>query len=152
MRTLDVGDVAPHFELELATGGRLSLATMLESGPVLLAFYKVTCPTCQFTLPFLDRLAGGLQIYAIAQDPASRVAEFNREFATNLPTLIDAEPYPVSSAYGLTHVPSLFLVEPDGRIAWASVGFQRRELEQLAQRAGHTLFRPAERVPESKYG
>ncbi len=152
MKTLDVGDQAPGFELELASGERRSLAALLENGPVLLAFYKVTCPICQFTLPFLNRLVGGLQVYAIAQDPPERVDEFDREFGTSLPVFIDDEGYPVSNAYGITHVPSLFLIEPGGRISWASMGFQRRELQQLAARSGRSLFEPGERVPESKYG
>ena len=41
-----------------------------------------------------------------------------------MPTLLDKEDagYPVSNAYGLTNVPSLFLVEPDGRISRSQIG------------------------------
>ena len=43
---------------------------------------------------------------------------FNQRFGVTFPTLLDLsnEDYPASNAYGITSVPSLFLVEPDGTI------------------------------------
>ncbi len=155
MKTLETGQIAPEFTLDSTNGEKLSLSEILASGPALLAFYKVTCPTCQLTLPFLDRLQGGpFRLFAISQDDADRVREFNDAFDTNLPTLIDkaSDGYPVSNAFGITHVPSMFLVEPDRRVSWSWVGFQKRQLEELARRAGRSIFRPGEQVPESKSG
>ena len=53
MPTLSAGKTAPTFQLATTTGERLSLPEALADGPVLLAFFKVSCPTCQFTFPFL---------------------------------------------------------------------------------------------------
>ena len=50
---------APQFDLPGLAGDRTSLPDLLVSGPVLLAFFKVTCPTCQLTFPFLERLHRG---------------------------------------------------------------------------------------------
>lgn len=155
MSTLQEDQIAPDFQLEQVGGTLTSLSRILTCGPVLLAFYKVTCPTCQFTLPFLGRLKGcGFQVYAVCQDDAARVKEFEREFDVHLPTLLDKarDGYPASNAFGLTHVPSLFLVEADRRIAWASVGFYKRDLEALSKRAGQPIFHSGELVPEAKSG
>lgn len=154
-RTLDTGDRAPDFDLALAGGGRRSLTGLLEAGPVLLVFYKGSCPTCQLTLPYLERLQGGrFQVYAISQDNAQTALEFNQAFGVNLPNLIDPaeDGYVVSNAYGITHVPTMFLVELDQSISWAWSGFHKAQLESLAERAGRRIFQDADRVPESKFG
>jgi peroxiredoxin len=155
MITLEAGVEAPGFRLEFAGRGMTSLDELVAEGPVLLAFYKVTCPTCQLTLPYLQRLEGGkYRVLAVSQDPADMVQEFNDAFEVELPNLLDkaGEGYPASNAYGITHVPTLFAVEQDKRIAWQSTGFQKRELEELAKLAGKPIFRPGDKPPESKYG
>src|SRR5262245_39819391 len=118
------GDKAPEFDLPDLSGRRRSRAEISAGKPALLAFYKVSCPTCQYTVPFLERMYrgranGDIEMYAISQDDAQSTIEFDREFGITLPTLLDKEEegYPASNAYGLSHVPSLFLVEPDGRIS-----------------------------------
>jgi hypothetical protein len=49
-------------------------------------------------------------------------------------------------------VPSLFLVERDGTIAWSLEGFNKREFVAVAGQAGVNPFRPGENVPEWKAG
>jgi peroxiredoxin len=154
-QTVDVGDTAPDFQLEDIDGGRKSLGDIVSRGPALLAFYKVSCPTCQLLLPYLQRLRGSsVAVYAVCQNDAESAGEFARKFGVALPGLIDkaSEKYPASNAYGLTHVPSLFLIEPDRKVSWASVGFQKKELTEVGRRAGITLFGPGDNVPESKSG
>jgi peroxiredoxin len=138
-----------------AGGARRTLASLLAAGPVLLAFFKVSCPTCQLTLPFLGRLAAGnLQVVPVSQDTPAATRRFAQEFGLAIPTLFDREEdgYPTSNAFGITNVPSLFLVEPDRRIAWDLVGFHRKQLELLAGRSGQPIFYAGEMVPEWKAG
>jgi peroxiredoxin len=146
---------APQFTLKDLTGAPRTLADILSHGPVLLALYKISCPVCQLTLPFLDRIAGGkLQIIAISQDDASGTRRFQEKFGVSVATLLDREEenYPVSNAFGISHVPSLFLVEPDGSISLASEGFVKADIETIAERAGVTPFRQDEKVPAWKAG
>jgi len=49
-------------------------------------------------------------------------------------------------------VPSLFLVEQDGKISKAFQGFSKRDIEALGERAGSPIFRPEDNVPEWKAG
>ncbi|MBI5085922.1 MAG: TlpA family protein disulfide reductase [Acidobacteria bacterium] len=152
---MESGGLAPDFRLELTGAGTTSLGELLAGGPVLLAFYKVTCPTCQLALPYLARLQGGaFRILADSQDGPDAVREFNEAFEVELPNLLDKadEGYPASNAYGITHVPTMFLVQPDRRVTWTSCGFVKRELEALATLAGKSIFGPGDRVPESQPG
>jgi peroxiredoxin len=152
---LQAGARAPDFRLQDLNGQTQSLKEILGRGPALLAFFKVSCPVCQFTFPFLQRLhesAGGIAIIGVSQDKAEATREYNDEFGVTFPTLLDDAGYSVSNAFGLYTVPSLFLIEPDGTISLAGCGFVKKDLEALGQRLGVPPFREGERVPENKPG
>jgi peroxiredoxin len=151
-----VGVLAPEFELASLAGGSRSLHQILSSGPALLAFFKISCPVCQLTFPFLERLAANsaFQVIGISQDDAGDTESFMRRFGVTFPVLLDQskDGYPVSNGYGISSVPSMFLVERDGRISGAFNGFSKRDLEDLGARAAVAPFRPGEQVPEWKAG
>ncbi|MGO8813279.1 MAG: peroxiredoxin family protein [Terriglobia bacterium] len=164
MPILSSGIVAPPFQLATTTGERLSLPDALAGGPVLLAFFKVSCPTCQFTLPFLERIhqqlgEQGVEIWGVVQDKAQDGSRFAATFGLTFPILVDDPPYLVSRAYGLAHVPSLFLIKPDGKVEISGDGFAKADLlaihTSLARQLSATppaLFLPTERIPEFKPG
>jgi peroxiredoxin len=164
MGTLKQGDEAPAFTLAEMKGSQHVSLEALARGPLLIVFFKVGCPTCQYTLPFIERmhqqLAGhGAQIWGISQDNARNSQDFAREYEITFPILIDDHPYEISDAFGITHVPTLFLIGPQGRIEVATDGFDRKGLlaiqHSLAQHTTGTppaLFLPSERVPEFKPG
>ena len=67
--------------------------------------------------------------------------------------------YPVSNAYGLTSVPTIFLIETDGTVKISCMGFDKKDLESiaaaLAERkkiAPAALVRPDESIPANKPG
>jgi peroxiredoxin len=147
--------LAPDFQLPDLDGTVQSLASFRANGPVLIVFFKVSCPVCQLALPFLDRLGtnGSLQVLPISQDDAVTTRQFHRRFGIHLQTLVDTDPYPVSNAFGITTVPTIFLVETDGHISKAFAGFSKDGLEELGRRAGlAALFRAEEKVPAWKPG
>jgi peroxiredoxin len=152
------GAAAPDFQLCRLEGGHASLADLIAGAPALLAFFKTSCPVCQLTLPFLDRLRDGasssLNVVGVSQDEAGATREFNEQFGIRFPVLLDTAKagYQASNAYGITHVPTLFLVERDGAISRSVEGFVKRDLEDLALRAGVAIFQPGENVPEWKAG
>jgi len=164
MAKIRAGHSAPNFELSNAAGDRFSLADALKRGPAVIAFFKISCPTCQFTLPFLQRLYqayGGERVtfWVVSQDDAEDTEEFRREYGITFPALLDEDGYPASNEYGLTNVPTFYLIAPDGTIRVDSVGFSKRALEQISQQLAGTLarpvspvFQPGEVVPDSKPG
>jgi peroxiredoxin Q/BCP len=153
---LEAGSRAPEFQLADLEGRKQSLQALLGRGPVLLAFFKASCPVCQMTFPFLQRLhesGGGVAILGVSQDGAADTRRFNAEYGVTFPMLIDDAGYAVSNAFGLSSVPSLFLIEPDGAISQSWCGFVKKDLEALGQRLGMAaLFRADERVPELQPG
>jgi peroxiredoxin len=149
------GAKAPSFKLGDLSGREHELSEFLANGPVLLALYKISCPVCQMTLPYIERVSkGSLQVIAISQDDERGTGFFQQKFGLTMPTLLDREEagYPASNRFGITHVPSLFLVEPDGVISLASDGFVKKDLETIGKRAGVKPFGPDENVPEWKAG
>jgi peroxiredoxin len=151
---LEAGRIAPEFSLKDLSGERRSLRENLKRGPVLVVFFKISCPTCQLTLPFLERLKQHASVIGISQDDSGSTKEFLDYFRITFPVLIDPakDHFAVSGSYHLTSVPSTFLIEKDGRISWSLPGFHRTELEALAGRVGAVLFNPEEKVPLIKPG
>jgi len=164
MSVLRAGKSAPPFGLTAIDGKSYSLQEALKKGPVLAAFFKVTCPTCQYTFPFLERLhqqlrANGAQIWGVAQDGMKDSQRFARDYAVTFPILMDDKPYRVSRAYGLEYVPTLFLIAPDGSITIESEGFSKRDLLQIQKFLAQALaapvgelYSPRESIPEYKPG
>lgn len=158
------GNIAPAFSLKSFNGREYSLQKALERGPVVAAFFKISCPVCQFTFPFLERLhkrygSGDVSFLGVSQDDARDTKEFASEYDVTFPLLLDENGYPVSNAYGLTNVPTIFLIDPDGKIKVSSMGFDKRDLETIARELAERrkialtpLFRPDEVIPANKPG
>ena len=151
-----VGARAPEFRLPRLDGGEVSLAEIVAEGPALLAFFKVSCPVCQLTFPFLERLhrAGTLPVYGISQDDAIDTRAFAKRYRTTMPILLDSKDsgFPVSNAYGISSVPTMFLIERDGSIGQALLGWRKQEIVALGAAAGVIVIRPEDNVPEWKAG
>ena len=133
----------------------MSLAGLATGGPVLLAFFKVSCPVCQLTLPFVERLASGrLPVCGISQNDDEDTRQFAREFGLTFPLLLDREEddYTASNAFGIAHVPTLILVERGGAVERVVEGWSRRDMAEFGERAGVDPLRPSDRVPELKAG
>lgn len=155
-RLPDTGSRAPEVSFTRIEGGEVTLGEIIADGPVVLAFFKVTCPVCQLTLPFLERIhaAGTLPVYGISQNDASDTREFSADFRVTFPMLLDEEDldFPASNAFGISSVPTMFLVEPDGAISRVMEGWSRKDIESLGAKAGVAVFRKGENVPAWKAG
>lgn len=155
-KLLAAGAPAPGFRLAQLDGGEVWLDELNAEQPVLLAFFKITCPVCQMTMPFLERLhrEGKLRVYGISQNDADDTREFNRRFGISFPVLLDSEDdgFPTSNEYGIGSVPTMFLVETDGTASRVLEGWNKLDMESLGTRAGMVLFRAGDNVPAWKAG
>ncbi|OLC83100.1 MAG: hypothetical protein AUH66_03365 [Acidobacteria bacterium 13_1_40CM_4_57_6] len=96
----------------------------------------------------------------ISQDDARSTMSFAKEYGVTFPILIDDENgYVVSNAYGLSNVPTIFLIDTDGTVKVSSMGFDKKDLETIAANLAErkttslaALFRPDEVVPANKPG
>jgi len=165
MAALTVGDSAPDFTLQTVNGSRFSLQEALRKGPVVLAFFKISCPVCQFAFPYLEKLytsyrSNTVTLVGVSQDSNKDTERFVREYGITFPVLLDdPQNYPVSNAYGLTNVPSIFWVEPGGEIQVSSVGWDLKEIERISSLMSELssippaqIFAPGEKIPDYRPG
>src|SRR6266849_9020301 len=127
MTHIVAGSVAPAFSLKSLDGKEYSLNDLLQRGPVVAAFFKISCPVCQFTFPFLERLykrygGDGVTFLGISQDDARDTKAFGKDHGVTFSMLLDESGYPVSNAYGLTNVPTIFLIDTDGSVKVSCMG------------------------------
>jgi len=133
MEALAPGKSAPDFALDSLDGKKFSLQDALDRGPVVAAFFKVSCPTCQYTFPYLERLykAYGNKnviLVGVSQNDKKDTAAFVREYGITFPILLhDIRTYSVSNAFGLTNVPTIFWIARDGEIEICSVGWVKND-------------------------
>ena len=177
MAALPAGTQAPDFSLPAIVdgnadgrvdgkqGGKFSLQSALKQGPVVAAFFKVSCPTCQYAFPFLERIhkAHGdktITVVGISQNDRRDTTAFLKEYGVTFPTLLDdPNGYAVSNAYGLTNVPTLFLIGQNGKIEISSVGWVKQEVEEINRRLAAArqgalppIFLPGEEVRDFRAG
>jgi peroxiredoxin len=154
-KLLKAGARMPEARLQRLEGGETAVAKLVAGDPALLAFFKVSCPVCQFAMPYLSRLASpDLPVYGISQNDEDQTRGFMQRFGVTFPVLLDPEEdgFTASNAFGISMVPTLFLVEPSGQISRAIEGWSKKDVQWLAERAGTSVFRREESVPEWKAG
>jgi len=146
----EVGAPAPEFRLPILGGEAISLAEITAKGPALLAFFKVSCPVCQLTFPYLERIhkTGSLAVYGISQNDVGDTSDFAKRYGISFPMLLDSGKtgYAVSNAYGISSVPTIFVVGRDGSIEQVTQGWRKQEMAALG------AVGPEDRVPEWKAG
>jgi peroxiredoxin len=166
MAALVTGTLAPDFTLSTLDGKQVSLSHLRKRGPVVLAFFKVSCPVCQYAFPLYERMAqsnrdSGATILGISQNGHKDADAFRREYGVTFPIAIDDEAnrYAVSNAYGLTNVPTLFYIAPTGEIEMSSVGWSKADVDEVnaklaAQRnqKPSVLWRAGESIQDFRSG
>jgi peroxiredoxin len=180
MQTLSTGSKAPDFTLPMMDNSTFSLQHALSRGPVLLAFFKISCPVCQYAFPFFERIyrahgggtvanvgepedktpGGKVTIVGVSQNEANDTKQFLQRFGITFPILLDdTKTFPASNAYGLTNVPSAFWIAQDGDIEIASVGWSKADVTEMARKAAEAnnakalpIFQPSEQVADFRAG
>ena len=165
MAVLSAGATAPDIQLKTTDGRAFSLKEEKGKTPVVAAFFKVGCPTCQYTFPFLERVHKAyprdrVRVIGVSQDDAKATAAFMKEYGVTFPILLDdTKKYPASNAYQLVNVPSTFVIGKGGKVDFTTIGWVKDEFEQLnetvARANGITpaqIFKPGEEVKDFKAG
>jgi peroxiredoxin len=141
---LRTGSAAPSFSLPDATGVATTLAGLTAAGPVLLVFFKTTCPTCGLSMPVVAdierRFGDAVPVVAVTQTAMATTGPWLHEAGFAGVALDDEQDhFDVSRAYDVQTVPTLVLVE-DGRVVASSEGWDRDRMNgwatDLAGRTG----------------
>ena len=143
---LSEGLSAPAWQLTLL-GGTTVRSQELKGQVVVLEFFATWCPPCRESLPTLASLAAedsGARIFAVNQDEVSEshswtqrdavVTDFLREHHWAFPVLMDDGT--MQGAFHIDHLPTLIVIDPVGRIAFAESGvFTLEDLRAEIQKA-----------------
>ncbi len=153
MATRTAGDAPVDFAFQGVDGKTYSTTEARRDGLLLLAFYKVSCPVCQFTHPYLERFqqayAGkGFQIWGVSQDDADATISYARTYGNvTFPQVMD-EGLKATVAYDLVSVPTLYLLDAGDKILWQTAGWNREELNRVSQMIAERLGVPAVKIVE----
>jgi len=125
-----IGFVAPNFELEDVGGKKVQLARFRGKNPVFLNFWASWCPACRQETPEnekLHQLLGpkGLKLVSISIDKGpgalNNVRKFMEEFKLSFKPLLDTKG-DVMELYGVTAIPTTFLIDRKGMIVAREIG------------------------------
>jgi thiol-disulfide isomerase/thioredoxin len=128
-----IGELAPDFSLEDAQGKMHNLSDY-RGKVVLLDFWATWCPPCRAAMPGVQKLhekygAKGLVALGMNCWENADPAAFMKEQGFMYQLLLKADE--VAGKYGVTGIPTFYLIGPDGRIVSGSVGFDAGAEEKL---------------------
>lgn len=129
----------PNFTLPDLEGQMVTLSEFKGQRPVLLVFWATWCPYCKEEMPNLmalkEKYGDRLQILAIdIQESRQKVASYASGQNFNFPVLLDEEGE-VAEQYGVAGVPTLVLIDKDGKGVVAENALNSRLLQAVEKAA-----------------
>ena len=128
---LAVGTVAPSIVLKTPDGVSDDVIHSAGQRPVAVEFFETTCPTCQQAAPSLCALQAMLPQAVIvgvnaARESASAMKIYAQRYqGSNCDITLLADPNGmVNQNYEITVVPTVYVIDKNGKIAYAGVGAQ----------------------------
>jgi peroxiredoxin len=131
---LGVGAAAPGFRLADVIGADRSYGGEGSRKPLLLAFFSVFCEPCRAELSILQKIrekygGGSVDVAAVSLDGEAlktTVAGFAKQegytFRVLLDEVTERQTFRVAETYRVTEMPTLYLMDRRGRVAFAGTG------------------------------
>ncbi len=125
-----VGDQAIDFTLQTLDGKSVTLSE-LKGKKVLIDFFATWCPPCLRELKEIEEIVqehpqDTYKILCISVDRGkSAVESFMQKKGYSMTVLMDTKN--IAQQYGVTGIPSLFLINEAGELAWSKPGAQPKE-------------------------
>jgi len=119
-----------------AEGGEHDLRQLLASGPLLIGIYKSSCASSKQMFPFLERIhqrlgENGLHVLGVSQDSENITRSFARRYGITFPIIVEGPDFPISRAFDIAATPTIYLVTPDERVAFTTMGFMKPALDLM---------------------
>jgi peroxiredoxin len=131
LRNGEVGRKAPDFSLQGVYGGSDYHLNSFQGKSVLLVFWTTGCGVCRRELPILnglrsDAARSNAEIACVNIGDMDGAREVMRPLRLRL-NLVDLDGSAARS-YGVSGVPKLLLIGPDGKIKWTASGLQSEQV------------------------
>ncbi len=129
---LEVGNIAPDFELTTLNGDTVKLSDY-RGQRVMVNFWATWCPPCRAEMPDMEKFHQNKDITILAinltetESAKSDVTEFVEKFELTFPVLMD-ETVKVANQYQIQPIPSSFMIDSNGRIQYKALGAMNYEL------------------------
>lgn len=144
-RAAAVGDVAPPFALPTAQGATIALQG-LRGRVVYVDFWASWCGPCRRSFPWMGELqqrygSQGFTIVAVNVDAKRADADrFLQQYPAAFAVVYDGAGA-TPGAYDVKAMPSSYVVDPQGRIAWIEHGYRDDRRAALEEKI-RTLLAP----------
>ena len=136
---------APEWELKDFDGNEVSLAD-LRGNVVILDFWATWCGPCRKTMPLVDKFyknnkrdnvkVFGINVWERKKSPDD-VKAYIQSKGYQFPILFGDDK--IASNYGVRGIPTMFIIDPDGKIAYRHVGFNMNLDEVLTWQVNEIL-------------
>lgn len=143
-----VGEQAPDFKMKTAEGKTVKLSKLAKGRWTLLDFWASWCPDCRKDMPSVKRMYAdfapkGVQFVGVSFDTDAEVwkkaiAQYDLKY-TQLSELKKMRESVVAQAYGVKWIPSMVLLNPEGKVVMSTV------LADKMERTLYQTFAPKER-------
>lgn len=138
------GEEAPDFTVGMFDGSTVTLSE-LRGKVVLLNFWATWCPPCREELThvqseIIDRFAGRDFLFLPVSRGESRqaVASFRQKTGYDFPMGLDST-RSVYDRYASNYIPRNFLIDAEGKVVTATIGFEPEEFDKLIRAIEATL-------------
>ena len=138
------GQKAPAFEVEMFDGSTVKLAD-LKGKVVLLNFWATWCPPCRAELArvekdIIEKFKGEPFVFLPVSRGEKRatVAAFREKMGYSFPMGLDPDGR-VYGEYASTYIPRNFLIDKQGNVVKASVGYDEAEFAELVKLIEETI-------------
>jgi hypothetical protein len=154
--TTDVDhEKAPDLQVSGIDLEPVTLGALTATGPALLVFVNEDCPASALALRNLGPLAGeweqaGLTCTVIFEDPLEVAIRVARRCGWAGRVVAQPPPYQTSRSYGLTSVPSLFLIDGGKEIIGQVTGWDQPATAALIERAAVSVGEPLSQPPATE--
>jgi len=117
-----VGQQAPEFEGRRLSGAPVSRAS-LKDGPYAIIFFATWCGTCRSELPVIQRVTSqrrDIQVIVTSDETPAEVSRYMKKQGLDIDAV--ANGHGIFAAFGVRVLPTVIVVDADGRIAFAEPG------------------------------
>ena len=134
---------APDFSAQTLDGRTVALADFRGQKKVVVTFWASWCGPCRLEMPALIQFyktnhhdSSDFEILAVSIDEDARAAaDFATAMQLNFPVLVDPDKK-IANAYGVEGIPTMFVIDKDGKVIFGRAGYDATMTFQLASELG----------------